>query len=301
MKHILITGAAGYIGSRIVMKLLECNREVSVVLRKGSGAPALAHCLSHLHVYYDEGSIEEMADFMSAHQIECVIHLATCYVTIHKPTDISPMLESNICFGTRLLEAMKQAGVRHIIYARTSWQHYGNEPYNPMNLYAAMKQAFEDIMRYYTQAEGFRSLTLEIYDTYGENDPRSKIINVMKRCRLTGETIRLSPGQQKLDYIYIEDVIRGFMKALAALEQQRSAESEYALRSDYVHTLKEVVDIFEQVYEAGLHVEWGAYPYRTREIFFPYRGLPSLGGWEAEYDLYEGFIQMRAKEQRGEM
>lgn len=300
MKHILITGAAGYIGSRLVMKLLEGSWEVSVILREGSGAPALSHCLNRLHVYYDGGSIEEMAGFMSTHQVECVVHLATCYVTIHKPADIAPMLESNICFGARLLEAMKQAGVKHIVYARTSWQHYGDESYNPMNLYAAMKQAFEDIMRYYTQAEGFCSLTLEIYDTYGENDPRSKIINVMKRCRLTGETIRLSPGQQKLDYIYIDDVIRGFMTALAALTQQKSAETEYALRSGYIHTLREVVDTFGQVYKTALHVEWGAYPYRAREIFFPYRGLPALDGWKAEYDLYEGFRQMRIKEQEGE-
>lgn len=299
MKHILVTGAAGYIGSRLIVELLEYGWEVSVVLREGSKASALAKCRNRLHVYYDGGSIEEMAAFMRMHRIECAVHLATCYVTIHKPTDIGPMLESNICFGARLLEAMKLAGVKRIVYARTSWQHYQDEPYNPMNLYAAMKQAFEDIMRYYTQAEGFRSLTLEIYDTYGDNDPRSKIINVMKRCRLTGETICLSPGQQKLDYVYIDDVIDGFITALAKLENQEAAETEYALRSDYVHTLREVVDTFDQVYGTSLRVEWGAYPYRPREIFFPYRGLPSLDGWAAKYDLYGGFSRMRAKEQEG--
>lgn len=297
VKHILVTGAAGYIGSNLVKKLLTDREKVSVILKKSTDVSLLAGCRSRLNVYYDEGSIEDMAGFLSACQVDCVIHLATCYVTLHRPEDVDRMLESNVRFGARLLEAMRIAGVNRIIYARTSWQHYQNEGFNPVNLYAATKQAFEDIMKYYTQAEGFCSMILEIYDTYGENDPRSKILNLMKRRCLDGEPIALSPGEQKLDFLYIEDAVEGFLTAIERMRQPPSREMEYALSSNEVHTLKDVVRIFERAYGAVLNIEWGKYQYRQREIFTPYRGLARLEGWQAKYSLYEGFCRMKESEQ----
>jgi len=296
MKSILITGAAGYIGSNLVKKLLRCHYKVCVVLRKETDACALLDSWRNISVYYDEATIQDFAEFMLQKEVDCVVHLATHYITYHKVDDIDRMLDSNIRFGTRLLEAMKIANINKIIYSRTSWQHYQDELFNPVNLYASMKQAFEDIMKYYTQAEGFYSTTLEIYDTYGEYDPRNKIVNMMKQCNITKEWLNLSPGGQKLDYLYIEDVVDAFLASIYNLETQKEKETEYALKSDTLHSLKEVVETFEVVYNTKLNVEWGKYDYRPREVFIPYRGIPSLASWKAKYSLYEGFCQMRKRE-----
>lgn len=296
MRHILITGAAGYIGSHLARALLADQREVSVILKQSTDASLLAGCWDRLGVYYDEGSIEDMAAFLSARKVDCVVHLATCYVTAHQPGDVDRMLDSNVRFGARLLEAMRLAGAGKIIYARTSWQHYRDEGFNPVNLYAATKQAFEDIMKYYTQAEGFSSMTLEIYDTYGEHDPRSKIINLMKQRCITGEPIALSPGGQELDFLYIEDAVAGFLAALENMGQPVCREQEYALSSNEIHSLKDVVRIFEDAYGVALNIEWGKFQYRPREIFTPYRGLGRLDGWQARYSLYEGFCRMKELE-----
>lgn len=79
----------------------------------------------------------------------------------------------------------------------------------------------------------------------------------------------------KLDYIYIEDVVNVFMAVPAKLKNQETAEAEYSQRSGSAHTLREVVDTFDQVYGTSLHVEWGAYPYRPKEIFsIPRSPLP---------------------------
>ena len=296
MKHILITGAAGYIGSHLVKKMLANNYKISVILRETTDVSTLSEYWNKISVYYDKGTIQDISEFMRKQGVDCVVHLATHYITYHKAEDIDEMLDSNVRFGTRLLEAMKLAGVKYIIYTRTSWQHYKDETFNPVNLYAAMKQSFEDVMKYYTQAEDIYSTTLEIYDTYGENDHRSKIVNLMKRCVATGEWIKLSPGEQKLDYLYIDDITEAFFIAICNLEIQEEKETEYALRTESIHSLREVVETFEKIYNTKLNVEWGKFDYRPREIFVPYRGLPSLINWKAKYNLHDGFLSMYQRE-----
>lgn len=296
MRHILITGAAGYIGSHLVKAALAQEFKVSILLRKSTDISALRPFMNRLSVWYDDGGVESLAEFMQEQNVECVVHLATHYLTYHKPTDIEHMLESNIGFGVRILEAMKLAGVKNIIYTRTSWQHYQDCEYNPVNLYASMKQAFEDIMKYYTQAEDVHSLTLEIYDTYGEHDPRSKIINLFKQQCRTGGVIKLSPGEQKLDFLYIDDIIAAFFCAFRSMECSQNREENYALCSREVYTLKEVVDIFEATYHTKLNIEWGAFTYRPREIFKPYRLLEPLEGWQPVYNLESGFRRMYEKD-----
>lgn len=292
MDSIVITGAAGYIGSCLLEKLRAVYGHIGIIIRKTTDISRIKHCLENIDVFYDNGSIDDMADFLKSQSADCVIHLATKYITTHKPEHIYGMMESNLCFGIRILEAMKMSGVSRIIYSRTAWQHYQNEGYNPANLYAATKQAFEDIMKYYTEAEGFHSMILEIYDTYGEFDPRKKVINMLKEHCITGESVCLSPGEQKLDYLYIDDITNGFQQALALIEKQEEKDVAFALSSDQVYSLKEVVEAFMDIYGNHFSVIWGGFPYKEREIYFPYRKLERLEGWIPQYDLRSGLQRM---------
>ena len=300
MQNILITGAAGYIGSNLVKKLLSMKYHISAVLRTTTNTAPIQSELEQISVYYDDESIEHLSEFMKKKEIDCVIHLATEYITFHNAENVGRMLKSNIDFGVRILESMRIAGVKKILYSRTSWQHYQNLSYNPVNFYAATKQAFEDIMKYYTQAEGFSSLTLEIFDTYGENDWRSKIINLFKRNSCSQDELCLSPGEQKLDFLYIHDVTAAFYRAILQLaELEQGTELERAIPSGDLYTLREVVAIFEKAYETSLNIRWGALPYRPREIFRPVQDLHVLDNWTPSYKLYEGFRNMYELEKGG--
>lgn len=302
MKHIMVTGAMGFIGSNLVRKLVEKGFIITAIVRDEGKAKIIFEQIKERILFYEwDNSSSNIADYMQKQRVDCVVHLATKYITQSTTEDIDDLVESNITFGMKILEAMKLAGVRNFINTSTSWQHYQNEDYCPVNAYAATKQAFEDILKYYTSAEGIRAIVLEIYDTYGAFDKRNKIINYWKRISETGEFMALSPGEQKLDYVYIEDVVDGISRAIQILVEMplkiEGYEVKYSLSSDEIYTLKELAQIFEEVYGKKLAIDWGGKPYRDREVMQPYRGLERLYGWNVRYNLRSGFQEMLKKEQ----
>lgn len=301
MRHIAVTGATGFIGSHMVKRLVEQNIQTSIIVRDYKRAEYyLSDVFQYITVYEMNNSIFRLSEFFQKEQIDGIVHLATKYITYSCADDIEGLIKSNVLFGTQILEAMKLANVKNFINIGTNWQHYQNERYNPVNIYAATKQAFEDILHYYTQAEGIHAITVEICDTYGAKDLRNKVINQWKQSILNHNKIKLSSGEQKLDLVFIEDVIDAILQAVKLIdkvsEKEEKYEQKYAISSGRFYTLREAAEIFEQVYQSKLNIEWGAIPYRKREVFEPYCKISLVPGWHAKYDLKDGFKQMYQEE-----
>lgn len=86
------------------------------------------------------------------------------------------MISSNIELGSLLLDCAYNSNVSFFINVGTYWQHYHGEAYNPVNLYAATKQALEDIANYYRIISDMKICTFCLNDTYGKGDTRKKYL-----------------------------------------------------------------------------------------------------------------------------
>src|SRR5690554_394932 len=178
-KKAIITGATGFVGSNLCRKLLDGGWEVSIISRSTSNYQNIEDIKDKIHVFENNGSIFDLMDFFKKRKAKVVFHLASFFVEEHMVEDMDTLVDSNIRFGLHVLEAMKESNTKLIINTGSSWQHYHSDEYNPANLYAATKEAFEDLMKYYVEAENVRAITLKLFDTYGENDRRPKLINLL--------------------------------------------------------------------------------------------------------------------------
>ena len=114
-------------------------------------------------------------------KIDIIIHCGTHYVKNHNVSDINKLTLANIEFGVILLENLKSMGVKKFINFSTVWQNYNGKQDIAYNLYSAFKLSYSKILDYYIGKFSFiRFYNLFISDTYGENDNRSKIINLIK-------------------------------------------------------------------------------------------------------------------------
>lgn len=145
-----------------------------------------------------------IADSFRAHQVDGVVHLASQFIAEHTSEDIEGLIVSNILYGTYILDASIQADVQWFLNTGTFWQHYHGSSYDPVNLYAATKQAFEDIAKFYVEAHDLRFCTLKLCDTYGPGDTRQKIFNLFERSEASGEVIEMSAGEQLIDIVHVD-------------------------------------------------------------------------------------------------
>lgn len=290
MNKVLMTGASGFIGGALASHLQSTGHEVHILTRQGSNSARFPHGTL---VHHLDGSIETLCAVLESCRPNVVVHLASLFLAEHEPAQVSDLIESNVLFGNQLLEAMRQTGVRRLLNTGTCWQHYGTKDVRPINLYAATKQAFDVLVNYYHDAYDISQVTLKLFDTYGQNDKRRKLVNVLLDASVTGEGLDMSPGEQILDLSYIDDIVSAYVKSINMLISSDSTLSERYLVSGSRHSLKEVVAIVENVTGRKINATFGGRPYRQRELMEPSLDAePLLPDWYPRYDFASGLRHM---------
>ena len=291
-KTALITGATGFVGAHLARRLISEGWAVHAIVRPQSNTGRLQQLGIAIHQH--DGSTDGMMDIVSKAKPEIVFHLASLFLAQHQPDDVVPLMESNVRFGAQLLEAMVANGVSVLVNTGTAWQHYENKAYSPVCLYAATKQAFEAILAYYAEATPLRAITLKLFDTYGPDDPRPKLLPLLQKVSLKQEPFPMSPGEQLLDLVHIDDVVEAYVAAAKRLLQGKAALNHeiFAVRSGDPLSLQDIVKVFESVTGRKVPVIWGGRPYRAREIMVPWSGGETLPDWQPRVSLAEGIRKL---------
>lgn len=292
-QRVLVTGATGFIGSRLTRSLVAGGVDVAIVARANSSLDQLGDAANHVELLRHDGSTDQLSAFIGEFSPEIVFHLAANFIGVHTSGDVTPLIADNVGFTAQLCEAMVAAECRCLVAAGTVWQHAKSPPGEmtptPNSLYAATKQAAEDIIAYYAQTGALSSIALKIYDSYGPGDPRPKFLSALAAKAAAGETLDATSGHQQLHLVHIDDIAAAFRHAGTMLVSgEATGHQSYTLPSAEAVTLQAVVTIWRAATGRSVDVAWGARPDRPGEILVPWEG-DRLPGWEPKIGLNEGF------------
>lgn len=288
MKRVLITGITGYIGSQLAQALTAGCIVYGLVRQPLNEAYLTSELKEKLTLLPYDGHGESVLAALQASCPDVVYHLAAHYTAAHDMRSVPQLVESNVMLGTYLLEAMGAVQCRRLVYATTVTTHCTGGSYRPLTLYAAAKQAFSDLVEYYTGTGALAAAAVALSDTYGPGDRRPKVLNLIRQSALQGTTLNLTSGRQIYNAVYIDDVVQGLIRAAAALEQPGSTHRLFQLCADNPRSLRETVELMLEVNGLKCQANWGGKPDPDYMPEHPLHIFPAPPGWRPCVSLEDG-------------
>jgi nucleoside-diphosphate-sugar epimerase len=284
-RTVLVTGAAGFVGSHLARRLAASGATVHGLLRPTSNACRVPPTVT---VERHDGSTGGAVAILERVRPDVVFHLAARFVAQHEPADVEGLVRDNVLLLAQLVEAMVRGNSHRLVNTGTAWQHGGSTPDAPATLYAATKQAAEAVLSYYVDASPLRVVTLKLHDTYGPDDPREKLFTLLARASARATPLSMSPGDQLLQLVHVDDVCDAFlMVGERLLRGEIAGHDTYAVAAEQQYSLREVVELYASLCGRPLQVSWGGRAYRPREVMVPWEG-PRVPGWRPRIALADG-------------
>ena len=265
MKSLLLTGATGFVGKNLIKELSAEQFEIAVIYRKFSWNDELINKTTRDDVYIITTSNPSWKNEVKKFNPEIVIHLAAYLTSSDSQESFLQLIESNITFGTHLLDALKDTSLQLFINTGTFAEYNNVGELEPAYLYAATKTAFRSIIYYYSNLKKFKVLNVIPYTIYGGIGSDKKLIDYIYDSLDSKNLVKMSPGDQLLDFIYIKDVINFFIKAVKEKDKLINNYSEVHLGTGQGCTPKTVTKLFEKITGKKANIQWGGISYRATD------------------------------------
>jgi UDP-glucuronate 4-epimerase len=230
---ILLTGAAGFIGSTTTLKLLargdtvvgldNLNDYYEVQLKLDRLARLKPHP-NFRFVQMDVADREGMARLFAEEKFDRVIHLAAQAGVRYSLVNPHAYIDSNIVGFTNVLEGCRHTKVQHLVYASSSSVYGGNTkmPFSehdsvdhPVSLYAASKKANELMAHTYSHLFGLPTTGLRFFTVYGPWGRPDMALFLFTKAILEGRPIDVfNHGNMQRDFTYVDDIVEGVVRVL---------------------------------------------------------------------------------------
>ncbi|MDD5760893.1 MAG: NAD(P)-dependent oxidoreductase [bacterium] len=278
--NVLVTGATGFFGSRIVRILLADGHDVTILKRSFSDTRRIVDVLSQVSAF-DIDLCESSAPF-EGKRIDALLHAGTCYG--RKGESASVLLDANVLFPVRLMENAACSGVKAF---------FNMDTFLPADLngYALSKRQFRDWGRRIGKTLGIRFVNIRVDQFYGAEDDDTKFpLMVILKCLENVPELPLTEGIQKRDFIHVDDVAEAFLLLLRKRTGEGAGLQEYDVGTGQPIRVREFVETAHRLAGSRTHLSFGAVPYRENEPMDLSQNTAPLAalGWKCRIGLEAG-------------
>ncbi len=294
MKRAFVTGASGFVGSHVVEQLLGAGAEVAILCRPDTNLWRLGELDRRVvHIQGDLANPGSYRDALREFGPEIVFHLAWHGVDNTLRNDLS-QISANLQATLQLVDAAAEAGALAWIGAGSQAEygpHMGrigeDALTRPTTLYGASKLSACHLAGRVAALRGLRFAWLRLFSIFGPKDNPGWMIPRMVRALARGERPALTLGEQRWDYLGVQDAAAAFL----AVASSPNAEGIFNLGSGEAPRLRDTIEFIRDLIDPSLPLGFGEIPYRPDQVMVLQADigrLQSEAGWSPRQSIRDG-------------
>ncbi len=280
-ERVLVTGASGFIGSRVVDRLVSAGAEVHAVSREEQPSGGIVWWRGDLS---EDGAADRILEDCRP---SLVYHLAGAVTGSRDLSAVVPSLRDTLGSTIQVLTAATRHGAARVVLAGSLEEPGPGDPF-PVSPYAAAKAAATSYAAYFRAVQGLPVVVLRVFMVYGPGrQDRTKLVPSVIEALLRGDRPAVSSGVRPVDWIHVEDVAGAFLAAGVAPE---APDEPVDVGTGHLTTVREVVEQLVRLVDPALEARFGAIPDRPfeRVVAADARRTEEVLGWRAAIPLENG-------------
>lgn len=279
----MVTGASGFLGSRLANHFATLGYDVHAIVRTSSNLDRLKKsemsiCLA--------SNYETPTEIIKNIAPDFIVHTACSYG--RKNESSFEVFETNTYLGMQLINGVLRQE-KPCTFINT-----GTVLNSDVSLYALSKNQFSTLGKQIaeTQSGTLKFVDVALQHMYGPGDSSSKFTtHVIQSCMRNSVDLKLTAGTQQRDFVYIDDVVSAYTTLIKKAEELSTFE-RVELGSGVAPTVREYVELVKKLTASSTELLFGAIPFRQGEEMLHVANITRLNqlGWSTNYSLEQGLL-----------
>ena len=262
-KKVLITGGTGFIGANFVYKFLDLGYDVHLIVRPESRFWRIEPIKKKVKLHYiNLFSAIEVEEFIKRLKPQIILNFAAYGAYPRKEKDEKLIIETNLLGTVNLVNALSKIKFKCFIHTGSS-SEYGlkdkpmkeTDSLNPVNLYGFTKAAATMYCQYMSRKLNLPIAVMRPFAVYGYFEDKDRLIPTIIKACLINKTLNLVNSNFVRDFIFIEDIIEAYLKAIKNIDKIKG--EIFNLGTGREKKISEVVEIIKRLTHSSIRPSYG--------------------------------------------